>query len=184
MGVLSAAVLTATLAQAQPAPAPPATTTVASPADPPNAPIAPAAAEPGPDWQLIGGIAGIVLGTGLAVVGLYSTLRVTDINDDSDFNAYRSRIPSNRNACEAARDGEQVSATGQPDPGHIADLCDEGETLQILQGIAIPTSLLVGLAGWVLVGTSDTWCGTGDGAVQIATWVGPAGGGLGITARF
>jgi len=184
VGALSAFVLTATLAQAQQAPAPTATDTVASPAAPANTPIAPAAAEPGPDWQLIGGIAGLVVGAGAAVMGVYSFVRVNEISDDNDFNTYRSRIPSSRDACDAARAGEQVSTTGQPDPGHVADLCDEGETLQIMQGIALPSSVLFGVVGAVLVGTSDSWCGSSDSAVQVAPWLGPEGGGFGLSARF
>jgi len=140
-------------------------------------------AESPTDWQLIGGIAGLTVGAAFAVMGIYASVRVNDISDDAELDAYRARIPAGRNACEAARAGEQVSATGSPDPGHVADLCDEAESLEVLQGIAIPTAVVVGLAGWVLVGTSDTWCSIGDD-MALTPWVGPEGGGIGFRARF
>ncbi|RLB47571.1 MAG: hypothetical protein DRI90_26185 [Deltaproteobacteria bacterium] len=184
LGVLSATVLTATLAQAQQAPPPTTTDTAASPTEPTQTPVAPATVEPGPDWQLLGGIGGLIVGASFAVMGLYSFVRVNDIGDDGDFIAYQSRIPSDRDACDAAHAGEQVSTTGQPDPGHVADLCDEADTLQVMQGISLPATLLAGVVGAVLVGTSDTWCGTGDSALRIDPWLGPKGGGLGLSARF
>ncbi|MBW2456864.1 MAG: hypothetical protein JRI68_20280 [Deltaproteobacteria bacterium] len=178
--VLGATLLAATTSSAQQAP--PATDSpILQPA--PLTAEAASAPESATDWQLLGGIAGLTVGAAFAAMGIYATVRVNEINDDAEVDAYRSLIPSNRNACEAARAGESVSDGGTPDPGHVADLCDEAESLQTLQGIAIPTAVVVGLAGWVLVGTSDTWCGLGDD-LAVSPWLGPEGGGLGISARF
>lgn len=140
-------------------------------------------AESGTDWQLWAGVAGMVVGTSFGITAIYSTVRVTEISVDGELIDYQTRIASDRNFCEAARAGEQVSDTGAPDPGRVADLCDEAETLEVLQGVALPTAVLFGLAGWVLVGTSDTWCGLGED-LAVSPWLGPEGGGIGVSARF
>lgn len=92
----------------------------------------------GAGWAAIG--AGGLLVAG----GVYSSVKVKEIEEDPAMASYRAQFTKGQNACTEAERGTE--RPGAPAPGVVADLCSEGRTYQALQ------YLFFGL-GSVAVGT-------------------------------
>ncbi len=63
--------------------------------------------------------------------GVYSTVRVKQINGSPEYTGYRAAIPSSRNICVEAQKGTVVP--GQASPSRIDDLCSQAKTFEALE---------------------------------------------------
>ena len=140
------------------------------------------AADEGVDGRLIGGIAALVVSAGAAAVATYAAIRVNQLNGDDGYQSYRSNVPIDENACDRARDGIEFSAPAAP-AADVADLCDEGRALTIVQAVLIPVALLGGGAAAYLLATSPTVTAE-ESAVHLRPRVGREEAGLDLSVAF
>ena len=143
----------------------------------------------GPDDQLIGGIASWLLGAGAYVAFNYAAFRMNDLRSDESFDAYRAGFVTGDNVCDMAREGRQSPTPGAPSPETVADVCDEADSMEILQAVFAPTSVALGVLSLILILTSDTVSGPEDEEAKESAWTlqvqtAKEGGGLGLSVRF
>lgn len=119
------------------------------------------------NWKRIGGFVGIGAGVVFGAVGAISGVGV--LSKQKDFDVYRAqdRSPSNQNngyalqsdICKFARDNGTFGPNDPQVPAdrdRIVSLCDESDTLQILQYVMYPLAAISAGAGVYLLMTSKT----------------------------
>lgn len=96
--------------------------------------------------------------TGLTVVSavfmIGSMVYVNSLGDDAVYNAYRASVPSamddnQLNVCQEARAGNAWGAS-DADLARVRSICDQGETWETIQFVAIGGTVIFGLASVVL----------------------------------
>ncbi len=113
-------------------------------------------------WSLVA--AGAASFAGL--VGVW--VRLNDLNNDPEYNAYRQMTPQGFYLCSEVA------------PDHVRSTCDEGTTLEIAQHVLLITSLILGGAG----ATALILDATGVGSVSLAPHASPTSAGLDLHLTF
>lgn len=133
-GALALATSPALAQEAPAAPDPAPATTAAQQKD------APAASHT--DWHMVGAI----VSYSLAAVALgtygYSYVRVRNVENDQGYQQYKNGpfTPAPpTDVCQAAKSGMVVQ--GAPSPGHIASLCSEAKTFQVVGIVSLVTAV-------------------------------------------
>ena len=119
----------------------------------------PPAAKPKRSLRKIMGWTSIGLAAAFAAATVYTWVRIENINDDPDYLAYRGAFPRAnltngvKNVCALAEHG--VLAEMMPDKAELEasanDLCNEADTLEVLQYVFIGGTLLTGGVGTYLL---------------------------------
>jgi hypothetical protein len=75
------------------------------------------------------------LGMGAVLVGggVYSLVRVRQIDSDDGFERYRQGFRPDQDVCDEARAGVSSSVSGAASPTEASSLCNEASTFQVLQ---------------------------------------------------
>ncbi len=133
----------------------PALTTTALTSRPAGAPITeePAPEEHGSDGHRTAGWAGVGLGGVLIAAGLYSVVRVHDIDTNDRFDLYRKGFASGDDICDKARAGQTSTVVGAATPTEMQDLCSEATTFQMLQYVFFGLGAVSAGAGVYLLAT-------------------------------
>jgi hypothetical protein len=126
------------------------------------------------DMRMIGGFIGLGLGVASGAVGLWSALEVNSIRGDEGFNQYRSGLTTKQNVCDEAAAGTRVTTQGgAADPATVTDLCDQADTMELVQAVTFPLAAVATGVGIYLLGTSSLFGGDeADSALRIAPYVG------------
>ena len=122
---------------------------------PPAAPDAAEEEDDDADWRLPTGIVSTVLGTGFAVAFVYGFVRRADIHAHSGYEAFAKGHDTPDNACDAARNGDVSTEEGAAESGEMADLCDESDSLNVLNIVSVTASILFTGVGIGLIVSSD-----------------------------
>ena len=137
----------------------------------------------GPDAELIVGIATGTLGTGLLVGLIAMAARVSALESDPGFVAYRRAFGPDQSACEHARAGVEVSGAGTAEG--VAGLCDEAETLEVLTAAVFPAGVALLTLGSYLFFSSETVQGSPEQtALTVLPLVSHSGAGALLTYTF
>lgn len=105
-------------------------------------------------WVAIGTLAGA---GAFAALTFWSWAKINGLSDDSDYSNYREQVPSNQNACSAARDGAGFgSAVALNSIEGAVDICDQADRLEILQWVFLAGAVAAGGVGTWLLLTHDT----------------------------
>jgi hypothetical protein len=99
------------------------------------------------------GWAGIGLGGVLLGAGLYSVVRVHDIDTNDRFDLYRQGFPPGDDICDKARAGTSSKIVGAATPTEMQDLCSEATTFQMLQYVFFGLGAVSAGAGVYLLAT-------------------------------
>ncbi len=156
---------------------------------PPDAPAADAAApatEPPPasahelDVQLYGGIVVSGVAAALFVVAGMAVSRISALEDDPGFVAYRAGFTPDRDVCSEALAGARVDGAASPE--RVVALCDEASRWEITNYVAVPGGVALLGMGLYLILTSDT--ASVPPPVAVAPQLGPSLAGLTVSGRF
>jgi len=101
------------------------------------------------------GWAGVGLGGVLVAAGLYSVVRVHDIDTNDRFDLYRQGFPAGVDICDKARNGKSPSpmVIGAATPTEMQDFCSEATTFQMLQYVFFGLGAVSAGAGVYLLAT-------------------------------
>jgi hypothetical protein len=81
------------------------------------------------------GWAAVGLGVGLLAGGVYSVVRVHQIDTDPKFDLYRRGFHHGQDVCEQARNGVASPTAGAATPDEMHSMCSQATTFQTLQYI-------------------------------------------------
>lgn len=131
------------------------------------------------NWKRIGGFAAVGAGGVFAAVGIVGTAQVASMQSQFDDNEFVKKTPSNRNACDDARQSPS-------DPGAFTatDLCDRASTFQTMQFVFYPLAAVAAGAGVFLLVTSGGSDQAPKTGFTILPEVGPTGAKLDVAYRF
>ena len=107
----------------------------------------------GPSVRRIGAYSALVAGGALMVGGVYSSLKVKGISDDSGFASYRDGVPDDKDVCDYADSGEQVN--GAPSASDISDKCSTASKFSVLQWVFYGLGVASVGAGTYLLATEE-----------------------------
>jgi len=101
------------------------------------------------------GWAGVGLGGVLIAAGLYSVVRVHDIDTNDRFDLYRQGFPAGVDICDQARNGKNppTMVVGAATPTEMQDFCSEATTFQMLQYVFFGLGAISAGAGVYLLAT-------------------------------
>ncbi|HKQ68854.1 MAG TPA: hypothetical protein VJT73_05920 [Polyangiaceae bacterium] len=99
------------------------------------------------------GWAGVGLGGVLIAAGLYSVVRVHDIDTNERVDHYRQGLKSGVDPCEQARAGVDVKVMGAASPTEMRDFCSQQTTFQTLQYAFFGVGAVAAGAGIFLLAT-------------------------------
>jgi hypothetical protein len=102
------------------------------------------------------GWAGIGLGGALLAAGLYSVVRVHDIDTNDRFDLYRQSFPASKDICDQAKAGVSSPIVGAATPTEMQDLCSEATTFQMLQYVFFGLGAVSAGAGIYLLATDKS----------------------------
>jgi hypothetical protein len=100
------------------------------------------------------GFTGVGLGAVLVGAGVYSVVRIHQIDTDQGFSAYRSGFGPNADVCNRADMGTVSSARGAASPSDVSRLCSQAATFEALQYVFFGLGAL-STAGGVYLLVSD-----------------------------
>ncbi len=145
-----------------------------------------AKAEKGPPLQQIFGFTLLGLGAAGAGVGAYGGVKSLQLSSEIEDN-YRGDITNGKQACDAGPNGDYPNANGV-NAAAIIDLCEEGDTYEMMHFVAFPVAGALGITGIILLATAD-WSGgdTEEAAkvpVEVTPRIGPLGGDVSVRVRF
>jgi hypothetical protein len=109
--------------------------------------------ERGGNGHRTAGWAGVGLGGVLIAAGLYSVVRVHDIDTNDRFDLYRQGFPPGDDICDNARAGKTSPTVGAAPPTEMQDLCSEATTFQMLQYVFFGLGAVSAGAGVYLLAT-------------------------------
>jgi hypothetical protein len=132
------------------------------------------------DWHTWVGWGSVAVAAALAGVGIASTVQVSSINDDPDFAAYRRDTLDGVDMCDRA--------ASDPLASHIRDLCDSGQTWEIVQFVMYGLAAVAAGTGIYMLVTQgedeSPDAAAGGAGVAVMPFGTPGGGGLGLVTRF
>jgi hypothetical protein len=102
------------------------------------------------------GWAGVGLGGVLLAAGLYSVVRVHDIDTNDRFDLYRQGFPPGDDICDKARAGTSSKIVGAATPTEMQDFCSEATTFQMLQYVFFGLGAVSAGAGVYLLATDKS----------------------------
>jgi len=132
------------------------------------------------------------VGVGLAAGGVAAfaatagvLIRIGDIEDDPDYADYREEhVPIGRDACEEAREGTPFGAPPRQ-VDRVASLCDEADTLQVLQFVLFGTGLAAsGVGLWLMLDWNDAEEDDPEVEARLSPRIDAGGAALELTGRF
>jgi hypothetical protein len=135
-----------------------------------------------PSTRKLLGYAGVGVGGAFIVGGFYSMLRVSSIQNDDAFDAYRQGFPRGVEACDAADRGEVSGSVGAATPAEAADQCSTAHTFTTLQWVLFPLGLAAAGAGTYLLVTDDS--SKGQSGLFVTPAAGPRGAAIDVRYRF
>lgn len=147
----------------------------------------PAEPEAPVNWRKIGGYAGVGLGVAMAGVGVFSTLKVNNIQNDDAFVTYRAKFPESQDVCDAAKNPNDFSNGGNAPEGSsdIAGLCDDAATFELMQAIFYGLGAVSGGVGIYLLATSgDGQEGSAQTGLSVRPTIGKTSGSVDVTYTF
>jgi hypothetical protein len=109
--------------------------------------------ERGGNGHRTAGWAGVGLGGVLLAAGLYSVVRVHDIDTNDRFDLYRQGFPPGDDICDKARAGQSSRIVGSATPTEMQDFCSEATTFQMLQYVFFGLGAISTGAGVYLLAT-------------------------------
>jgi len=136
-----------------------ATIPVASAAQPamnPAASSSETAGDPHGEGHSTAGWAGVGLGGVLIAAGLYSVIRVHDIDTNDRVEAYRQRFHEGVDPCDQARAGVSSTVKGAATPTEMQDFCSEDATFKTLQYVFFGLGGISAGAGIYLLATNKS----------------------------
>ena len=154
-----------------------AVNTAASSSEPPS--------EPRSEGQSTAGWAGVGLGGVLIGAGLYSVIRVHDIDTNERVEIYRQGFHEGVDPCDQARAGVSSSLKGAATPTEMQDFCSEEATFKTLQYVFFGLGGISTAAGIYLLASNKS----GAAAVSKPHWelsprVGHSGARLELRVHF
>lgn len=141
--------------------------------------LVPLGTEQPTNWKRIGGFVGIGAGVAFGAVGVAAGVSV--LSKQKDFDEYRQRpgYDTLPDICKFARDNP-----AGPDHDRIISLCDESDTLQLLQFIMYPLAAVSAGAGVYLLMTSKSADEAPKTGWSVQPNIGLKSGSLGVTYRW
>lgn len=141
------------------------------------------------DWRTTAGWIGVGVGGGLVVGGIFSALKVSNLQDDYGFQQYRMGFSGSENVCSAARDGRRATVEGAATPRRVVEICDEADTYTTLQYVFFGTGAAFIGAGaalliWDALDGNKTEMGSRARNIAVVPSVGPYGGALDLHMTF
>jgi hypothetical protein len=137
-----------------------------------------------PNARKLAGYGAVVLGAGLAGVGLYSSLKVNSINNSDDFKTAR-QVPNSIDVCEYAKENPTVNGV---DSSKIKDGCSSASTFGALQWVFYGLGVVSAGAGTYLLMTDKPKkeAEPGTAKVRVVPNVRPGGnfGGVDVLVTF
>ncbi len=128
------------------------------------------------------GYAGIGVGGALIVGGFYSMLKVSSIQNDEAFDAYRRGFPAGVDVCDSADSGKLSEVPSAASPAEASDQCSSARTFGTLQWVFFPVGLVAAGAGTYLLVTDDPK--KEQARLVVVPSVGPRGGRLDLAVTF
>jgi hypothetical protein len=122
--------------------------------------------EPRSEGQSTAGWAGIGLGGVLIAAGLYSVIRVHDIDTNERVEIYRQGFREGVDPCDQARAGVSSSLKGAATPTEMQDFCSEEATFKTLQYVFFGLGGISTAAGIYLLASNKG----GATAVSAPRW--------------
>lgn len=116
----------------------------------PLPPAPPPAPEASPDLRWLGWT---LTGVGAAMAGatVYSWVRLSAIDNDKSLRDWRESVPEGHDACTEAKAVDPRTAQAS----HVVSLCNEADTLEVLQYVFLGSALAAGSAGAIVLLTDD-----------------------------
>jgi len=143
-----------------PAPKTPATTTApAAASDPPATGAGVADGEggesSGSNLHSTLGWTGIGVGSAFIAAGIYSVVRVSQIQNDDSVERYRQGFPSGVDSCEQAEAGVNSPISGAATPTEMQDFCSSAKTFQALEFVFFGLGAITAGAGIYFLATDS-----------------------------
>lgn len=136
-------------------------------------------------WLSVGVGGGLVLG------GVYSAVKVGNIESDAGYQAYRRGFSSGQDVCDAARDGRRSSADGAATPREVNEMCDRASTFTTLQYVFFGTGVAaIGAGAYLLISSMLTdespqrGNSSSSGGVAVVPTFGPGVGAVDLHLTF
>lgn len=159
----------------------------------PREPVAPPieTAESSPmNWKKTAGWIGVGVGGGLVLGGVYSAIRVGNIDSDDGYQNYRRGFSSDESICAAARDGRRSNVAGAATPRTVNELCDEASTFTTLQYVFFGTgAAMIGAGAYLLISSMleddpSPQVGSRAGQIAVTPTFGPGIGAVDLKLTF
>jgi hypothetical protein len=130
------------------------------------------------------GWAGVGLGGVLLAAGLYSVVRVHDIDTNDRFDLYRQGFPPGDDICDKARAGTTSKIVGAATPTEMQDFCSEATTFQMLQYVFFGLGAISTGAGVYLLATDKSAPPPAQSSWKVSPSVSRSGGRLELKVTF
>jgi hypothetical protein len=102
------------------------------------------------------GWAGVGLGGALIAAGVYSAVRVHDVDTNAEFQLYRAGFRPGVDVCDQARAGVDAKIVGAATPAEAQDFCSQATTFQTLQFVFFGLGAVSAGAGIYLLATDKS----------------------------
>jgi hypothetical protein len=142
----------------------------------------------GPPFQKIFGFTALGLGVAAAAPAIYGGVRAMQLKGDLEpYTTDGQTIPKDKDGCDPGPNGAYPNLQGS-EAGAALDLCEEGDTAELLQLVFWPVAGALAGTGIILLATAD-WSGTdaessGRSPIRVEPRFGPYGGDVSVSIRF
>ncbi len=139
-----------------------------------------------PNWHKIGGYTSLVVGGGLLAAGVYSSLKVRSISNDTGMAAYRDSVPGD--VCQNAANGVESTKREDAARSHDVDqMCSSARTYTPLQYVFYGLGAVLAGTGVYLLLTDkkgDEGTAASTGRIQVVPSGMPGRGHAGLDIRL